>query len=376
MTMNKLCLLAFSFILSVLSLSAPPAPAYAQASPAAPDLTTLSDQALVTAFQNESEGNNDYGGRGPAYAEILMRGKTADLTAGILGILKEGSFTQKVHAAHLAGELRMEEAVPFLKGFLHDGQFYRLQNLCFTVMNSLEEIGNTQAIAGLTEVFTALSPLNDETPSTQIPANYVFNTDICKYAAYHLGCLGQTSLRPQFLALFQKPHDSSEKAFMAEAAAMVGETSVRDWALGELTKKPNPRLDIYADPAVMVLGYIGNPADMDLLKKAQGDREITKWTKGDETAAMWMVGFKNLPNDKQTVQVAYFLYKKEDQMIPWAIRWLGKNGTPSAIGLLEKYIDHPELAKYQLDMLAQLRHNNVPLKRVKNAVGGWDFSPL
>jgi hypothetical protein len=91
---------------------------------------------------------------------------------------------------------------------------------------------------------------------------------------------------------------------------------------------------------------------------------------------MWMVGFKNLPNDKQTVQVAYFLYKNVDQVIPWAIRWLGRNGTPSAIDLLEKYINHPELAKYQLDMLSQLRHNNVPLKRVKNAAGGWDFSPL
>jgi HEAT repeat protein len=361
------------------------APGAAPTPTPAQDLDKLSDEALLAVFKEESEGDSQYGERRPAHLEILMRGKDPALVQGLLSILQNGSMTQKGHAAVLAGELDVPEAVPVMVPMLDDKSTY-YQNLCWPILDALGMIGGPQAVQTLTQVFEAA----DKQLSSKVTHPYPFvdpmrdnvvvystgpvgDRDSIEVTAVHqLAHLGQAQLIPELKTAALTPNRLVQP-WIARALCRLGDISMHDWARGILTKKGD--LDSFtAGPAIDCLGFIGDSGDKDFIASLEQDKSVWGHYPEQLTAAQWQIGMRHDPVENQVLYVATFLQKKVWFMVPWTIGWLGRNGSPEALAQMERVLNEADFAKYQMDMLIVLRQNGVKLVRSKNAHGTYDFT--
>ncbi len=335
------------------------------------DLGSLSDKALLAAFKEESEGERPSETRKPAYLEILARGPDPSFNDGLIDILKTGSLTQKVNAAKLAGELGMKQAIPDLILLLEDRNLYS-HMVFYAPMIALGQLGGPQAVQALKNAMEGVDGHLWDKVEHQYPVPEGFKEDVELIAVIQLGNMGQTQLIPELKTIFEA-NNWRVKPWAARAMAQMGDTSVRKWAREELTKKTD--LNAFsAGQAIEALGFIGDSGDSDLIRNMEKDKSAWGRFPVQINAADYLIGMKHRTVSEQIHFASHCLEKKVIFMVPWAIEWLGRNGTPEALAALMNAINEKEFAKNQMDMLYWLRHGGVPMKRQKNGRGGYNFT--
>jgi HEAT repeat protein len=341
--------------------------------PTAPpeELDKLSDAALLETFQEEVEGDRDYEKRSPTYLEILVRGKSSAFIQGLIGIIQKGSITQKAHAVMLLGDLGAREAVPAIVQLLNERTTFD-QLIYGTVLYSLPLLGGDEAVKALTELFYSSDPQLYGDESHVYPlGDHALRDNIEIITMLELAELGQTQLIPEFKKVFERKETTIHPA-AALAMAKLGDKSLRNWAREKLTKKDLK--NIYAFRyAIEVLGAIGDYGDMGLIESLQQEKGVWKQNYVSLTTAQYQIGMKHEKAEVHVKRVSHFLTKPVPYMAPWAVKWLGKNGTPEALEVLKKAINERELKKVQMDIVIQLRRNGIKVAGKNNHQGGYYF---
>lgn len=336
----------------------------------------MTDAQLIAAFRDEADGDKDMESYNPIHLAILMEGKTPALVQGLVDIFKDGSVIQKMQAARLLGELNAPETAPALADYLSDkSEYYTFD----PVMWALVRVDPKAAVQPLLDIYNSdIQRLVGDTAAGYRVDGPGESPDSFKgwavknSAMEWLGVLHQTQMADEFYGIMTGG-DRSRAGYAAMALAKMGDVRAEKWARGIL-QKPGPMDSFTWGDAIDAIAEIADSGDKDLIDSLVKEPKIWGTYSAHLEAARWSINMAHMSEEQRVQMVAYLIHKKSDFMIPWAIHWLGKDGSDPAIQELKWTLQQPDLEKYQIPALIELRRNNIPVQGLKNGQGKYVFA--
>lgn len=318
------------------------------------DLTKLSDKELIQELKTEVAASKFTLIDQPIDNEFIMRGHTGDIMSGLNDICDKGTMQEKFVAVSLLGALGSKDGVKCL-ALAYKNQLDANISLFQLIAVSLGQIGGNDAIDLLTQIYHRVDKANFYHPQAMIA----------------LANLGQKQMIPEFQKDFVGDN-VEEKGPAAYALAELGDRTGHDWAVTELNK-PGPLSGFYGYWEIATVGATGDKADGAMIKQLIGEKELFKRYYVALTYSAYQIAVHNSDHKTQVLYFAYPLHKLCDWMVDSGARWLGNDGSQDAIDQLKWALNEPTLVKHQMEVLKQLRRNNVDVERYSDGQGGYNY---